>query len=383
MDESAFSQIYIFSRSVKDFRTGNHLLYSSTSIIFMALVGILCGATGWEEIELVCQNKKEVLKKYLSDEFTGVPSHDCFRYFFLLIPPQSLESSFRTFMGNVKRPERPVIAVDGKTQKGASSMGKWTGEASKLHMISAFVTELGISIGQIAVGKKANEIVEIPNLLDDLDVKGGIITVDALGCQKDIARKVIEKKADYIFKVKDNQKFLLKGIQEGCEKQIGKRLSCYQTASESSAGHSREEERHCFMCNFTAWLPKCGKEWPGIRTFGCITTTVKNLTTNKVTTEKQYFISSLELNARLAMESIRKHWNIENNLHWQLDVSFREDSIRMDRKAMMNLSVLNKLALPFLKMYPEKMSIKRKMMAAAMNDQVLDQLLNWAFTFYS
>ena len=156
MDESAFSQIYIFSRSVKDFRTGNHLLYSSTSIIFMALVGILCGATGWEEIELVCQNKKEVLKKYLSDEFTGVPSHDCFRYFFLLIPPQSLESSFRTFMGNVKRPERPVIAVDGKTQKGASSMGKWTGEASKLHMISAFVTELGISIGQIAVGKKAN-----------------------------------------------------------------------------------------------------------------------------------------------------------------------------------------------------------------------------------
>ncbi|WP_459190430.1 ISAs1 family transposase [Parabacteroides sp. APC149_11_2_Y6] len=119
-----------------------------------------------------------------------------------------------------------------------------------------------------------------------------------------------------------------------------------------------------------------------MQTFGCITTTVKNLTTKKVTKETQYFISSLELDARLAMDSIRKHWNIENNLHWQLDVSFREDFIRMDRKAMMNLSALNKLALPVLKMYPAKMSIKRKMMAA-MNDEVLEQLLNGAFSFYS
>ena len=120
------------------------------------------------------------------------------------------------------------------------------------------------------------------------------------------------------------------------------------------------KKRDIALCVIYSVAPQMRKEWPGIRTFGCITTTVKNLTTNKVTTEKQYFISSLELNARLAMESIRKHWNIENNLHWQLDVSFREDSIRMDRKAMMNLSVLNKLALPFLKMYPEKCPLKEK-----------------------
>lgn len=383
MENEELPQIYMFAKSVKDFRTGNHTLYSSTSIVFMALIGILCGAGSWEEIELVCRNKKDLLKEYLSDEFTGIPSHDCFRYFFLLIDVKNLEDTFRSFMNKIKRPERPVIAVDGKTEKGASSVGKSTGKESKLHVISAFVTELGISIGQVSVGEKKNEIVEIPVLLDELDIKGSIITVDALGCQKNIAKKVIEKKADYIFKVKKNQELLQESIKEGCQKQIGKRTSCYEFASESSTGHSREEERTCFMCNFISWLPKCGHEWPGIKTFGCVTTTVKNLTTNRVTTERQYFISSLELNARLALDSIRKHWRIENNLHWQLDVSFREDFIRMDKNAMLNLSVMNKLVLPFLKLYPAKMSIRRKMMSAAMNDTFLKQVVEGAFDFYS
>lgn len=383
MNIEQLPQIHIFAQSVPDNRTGNHTLYSSVSIVFMSLVGILCGAKGWTDVELVCKAKKKLLGEYLLEEFTGVPSHDCFRYFFQLLDTQTLETSFRDFMGSIKRNKQSVIAIDGKTERGASSVGKSTGKASNLHLISAFVTELGISLGQVAVSEKKNEIVEIPELLKELDLKGDIITIDAMGCQKKIAGTIIEKKADYIFQVKDNQPKLLEAIQEGCEKQVGKRTSCYEFASKVNSGHSREEERSCFMCNFTAWLPKCGKEWPGLKTFGCITTYVKNLTTKKKTIEKHYFISSLNLNAELAMDSIRKHWNIENNLHWQLDVSFGEDHKRLNKKAMQNLSVLNKIALPILKKHPAKLSIVNKMKSAAMKDDFLEQLISFSFEMNS
>lgn len=379
MEKDVLSQLHTLAQSVIDFRTGNHQYYSSTSIVFMSLVGVLCGAKGWTSIELVCESKEDLLKSYLGDDFSGVPSHDCFRYFFRLLDTKQLESTFREFMACVKRPAQAVIAVDGKTERAASGVGKSTGKESKLHIISAFVTEVGISLGQVAVSEKKNEIVEIPVLLKELDIKGDIITIDAMGCQKKIAETIIEKKADYIFQVKENQSHLLASLKEGCEKQIGKRTSCYEFASKTNQGHSRIEERSCFMCNFLGWLPKCGKEWPGIKSFGCVTTCVRNTTTNEETTEKHYFISSLPLNAELAMDSIRKHWCIENNLHWQLDVSFGEDSIRLDKKSMMNLSVLNKIALPILKKHPVKLSIANKMMKAAMNNNFLKELIDYTF----
>lgn len=379
MEKDVLSQLHILAQSVTDFRTGNHQVYSSTSIVFMSLVGVLCGAKGWTSIELVCKSKEGLLKSYLGEDFSGVPSHDCIRYFFRLLNPKQLESTFRDFMASVKRPAQAVIAVDGKTERAASGVGKSTGSESKLHIISAFVTEIGISLGQVAVGEKKNEIVEIPVLLKELEIKGDIITIDAMGCQKKIAETIIEKKADYIFQVKENQSNLLTSLKEGCEKQIGKRTSCYEFASKTSQGHSRIEKRSCFMCNFLGWLPKCGNEWPGIKSFGCVTTFVRNITTRQETTEKHYFISSLPLNAELAMDSIRKHWGIENNLHWQLDVSFGEDSIRLDKKSMMNLSVLNKIALPILKKHPAKLSIANKMMKAAMNNIFLEELIDYTF----
>lgn len=383
MRNDLFPQIHIFSKSVPDHRKGNHTLYSSTSIVFMSLVGILCGAKGWTEIELVCNAKKKLLGKYLPGEFTRVPSHDCFRYFFQLLETQTLETTFRDFMSSIKRPKQSVIAVDGKSERGASGVGKSTGKESKLHLISAFVTELGISLGQVAVSDKKNEIVEIPGLLKELQIKGDIITIAAMGCQRKIAEMIVSKKANYIFQVKKNQQKLLEGVREGCEKQVGKRTSCYQFVSKFTSGHSCEEERTCFMCDFIAWLPQCGKEWPGVKIFGCVTSSVRNLTTNKKTTEKHYFISSLDLDAELAMDSIRKHWQIENNLHWQLDVSFGEDHKRLNKKAMQNLSVLNKIALPILKKHPAKLSITNKMMSAAMDDDFLEQLILFSFNMKS
>ena len=297
------------------------------------------------------------------------------------------KESYRQWVQSILKCYSGHIAIDGKTIRGAyeseqdkrhrkqgvlpdSNTGKY-----KLHVISAFATELGISLGQLCTQEKENEIVVIPELLDMLCIKDCIITIDALGCQRTIAEKVIKGEGDYIFIVKDNQPKLKEIVLSVTESIVSKgttvRFDKYETHEE---GHGRNESRICYCCNDPGFLgADIRKKWKNIQSFGYIENT-RN--TNKGTTvEKRCFISSLEPDAQKILKNSREHWEIENNLHWQLDVNFHEDNTRRRNISALNFSVLAKIALATLRNNKREIPINRKRLIAGWDNEFLWELI--------
>ena len=306
---------------------------------------------------------------------------------FSALDPLKFEESYRQWVQSILKCYSGHIAIDGKTIRGAyeseedkrrrkqgvlpdSNTGKY-----KLHVISAFATELGISLGQLCTQEKENEIVVIPELLDMLCIKDCIITIDALGCQRTIAEKVIKGEGDYIFIVKDNQPKLKETVLSATESIVSKgttvRFDKYETHEE---GHGRNESRICYCCNDPGFLgADIRKKWKSIRSFGYIENT-RN--TNKGTTvEKRCFISSLEPDAQKILKNSREHWEIENNLHWQLDVNFHEDNTRRRNISALNFSVLAKIALATLRNNKREIPINRKRLIAGWDNEFLWELI--------
>jgi predicted transposase YbfD/YdcC len=354
------------------------------------MIGFLLGATDWEEIVEISASSTDILEEYLGEDFLGVPSHDTFSRFFSLVSNESLEKSFREVMQNAreyqnqerkkrKNEEKEVLAVDGKYHLGVTN-------SSALNIVSMYSTTTGMTLGQHVADKKINEAASLRELVNELFIESCIITGDALHCQKDSAQAIIDNHADYLLCVKGNQEKLQEGIKEGIKTEIIRQKKRFIDSYEKKElGHGRHEVRTCYACSHLGWLPMCGREWEGIQSFGKVISERTELKTGKTTTDERYFISSLPMDAHLQMDIMRNHWKIENNLHWQMDVSFSEDRTRMQVNQLKNIALIKKLLAPAIKAfeYKKNASMKRKMKAAVYNIEIRKKLVISILEFYN
>ncbi len=332
-------------------------------IIIITILGVICGAETWDEIELFGNQKEEFLKNYLTLE-NGIPSHDTFARVFSILDPLAFHECFVSWVVEIGGDTKGIIALDGKTVCGARSKGK-----KALHILNAYATESGLTIGQVKVDGKTNEITMIPVLLDQLFLKGTTITMDALGTQCSTTRIITDKEADYVLAVKKNQKRLLEDITHTFEKE---KDHDYHKMTES--GHGREEIRECWATdNLTNVRDE--ERWHGLTSIVKVTDT--RIIGERKTQATRYFISSKESDAKESLGNVRAHWKIENSLHWSLDVSFGEDLSRVRRgHAAENLSLVRKIALNLVKHEKTtKVGIKSKRKLAGWDDGYLCKIL--------
>lgn len=341
-------------------RTKKHLLID---VIGLSLFSIMAGAQTFDEIELFGTLQEKWLKKYLQLP-NGIPSHDTINRVLSLLEPEVLQKSFIEWVGKLKGyVNENVIAIDGKTMKGSHQAGKGI---KALHILSAYSCANGLSLGQLKVDGKTNEVTVIPELLEQIAISGAIVTIDAMGCQREIAESIIDKEADYILAVKGNQKALYEPIVDIFK--MSKDPEYYEEDlkpesynHEVNADHGRIESRlvEAFPVSLIESQLDLNK-WKGIKSV--IKTTYTNHINNSV--ESRYFISSLtHTEVERIAKGIRSHWQIENNLHWVLDVVFREDESRIrNERAATNFSWFRKMALGLLAKDGTTMSNRRKML---------------------
>jgi predicted transposase YbfD/YdcC len=347
-------------------RRRKHLLLD---IIAIALCGVISGCNDWQQIVTFARSRRDWLKTFLRLP-ESIPSHDTFERVFDRLDPQAFQACFRAWMQALHEALGLCqIAIDGKTLRGSAA-----GSLKGLHLVSAWATANCLSLGQVAVDEKSNEIPAIPKLLELLDVNGALVTIDAMGCQKEIAATIVAKGGDYVLTVKDNQPTLLAEIRDCFEKALeedfaGLKHDAYKTAE---SGHGREETR-CYYTIADPDLPS-KDEWAQLRVIGmCCRESVRD---GKESSEVEFFIGSRKAKAQVYGKALRNHWGIENNLHWQLDVSFAEDKNRVSKRhGAENLALVRRLALSLLKQHPDKRSMACKRLLAALDPAFLEEVI--------
>lgn len=345
-------------------RTKEHHL---SDIIFISIAAVICGAETWNDIEAYGKAKEDWLKQYLELKH-GIPSHDTFNRFFSSIEPKEFERCFLNWIKDVtKITDGEVVSIDGKSIRGSKKQG---GKAM-VHMVSAWAHSNRMVLGQVKVNDKSNEITAIPKLLEVLAIKGCIVTIDAMGCQTNIAKKIIEKEADYVLSVKGNQGSLEESIKETLK------FSKPSDIDESDdVGHGRVEKRVCKI--FTDLSHIENKErWEELKCIVVIESMRYIKSTQEEQKETRFYISSANPNAKLLQQAIRYHWAVENNLHWVLDVAFNEDkSTKTNENAVQNFSALNRVALNLVtNEKSKKRSVKGKRLDAGWNNDYIIKIL--------
>ena len=340
-------------------------------IIFLSICAVLCGAEGWEEIEDFGHAKLDWLKRYFSYE-QGIPKHDTIARVLSRLDPTALQNSFISWVNAASQlTDGEVIAIDGKTVRRSFQTGN---RKSAIHMVSAWACQNNLVLGQQKVDAKSNEITAIPALLELLEVKGCIVTIDAMGCQTAIAEKIIQQGADYVLALKGNQGDLSNEVEQLFNYDGDTKLK-EQTVEDIDSGHGRVETRRCRQIEINKKWLTLSVRWPKLKTIIEIEATRDS--GDKCTHEKRYYISSLALDAKKAGDVVRSHWAVENKLHWVLDVTFREDESRIRRgNGAEVMSTLRRLTLNLLKMNAtSKASLKRKRKIAAMDEKLLTELI--------
>jgi predicted transposase YbfD/YdcC len=349
------------------------VIYPLINVVVIAVCAVICGADDFVAIAKFGKTKHEWLARFL-DLKTGIPSHDRFNAIIAAIKPAEFEKCLLSWITALHEiTDGQVIAIDGKTLR--RSFDTANGKAA-IHMVSAWATANHISLGQVVVDAKSNEITAIPKLLEMLELSGAMVTIDAMGCQTEIARRIVEAGADYCLAVKNNQPTLHQGIIDYFESHVeddfaGVRMR-YHTTDEK--GHGREETRHYMICPVPEELPDCSR-WPGLKAIGvAINITERD---GKTVGENRYYILSKFVAASRFADAVRSHWAIENRLHWQLDVTFQEDQCRIRQgHADANFSILRRTALSLLKNETTlKVGIKNKRLSAAWDETYLEKVL--------
>jgi predicted transposase YbfD/YdcC len=359
-----------FFRLLPEPRVAGRSRHLLVDIVVIAICAVIADCDDWSDIAQFGQKREAWFRRFLKLPH-GIPSHDTFERVFAALDTRAFQRCcFKWFAAVGKVLGFDHIAIDGKTLCGSGNS-----ELRPLHVVTAWATKAHLTLSQVAVDKKSNEITAIPKLLELLDLHGALVTIDAIGCQKEIAKKIVDGGGDYLLTVKANQEKLLEDIQATVEKALdGKlQLGVVRQVTTRDEGHGRQEERSYVVIENVEGL-RDRKSWPKIKVVGmcCRERTVRGETT----TEVNYFIGSRRIGARMCAEALRGHWGIENNLHWQLDVSFGEDSSRIqERHAAENFGVLRKNALSLLKRNPAKKSIARKRKAAALDTAFLEEIL--------
>lgn len=337
-------RIVIAFSSVRDPRINRSRLHDLVDILAIALLAVLAGATAWSDMETFAISRAGWLRRFLKLR-NGVPSEDTFRRVFEAISPREFGSAVATILEELAADVAgKVVAFDGKTMRGSLDRRRGT---SALHVVTAWVTELGLSLGQIAVDQKSNEITAIPELLSTLDVSGATVTIDAMGCQRAIAEAIIAGGADYILAVKDNQPTLHANLKSAFSAPPGKRGR--KAHATENRGHGRIERRDVRVSTDLDAIEGI-EAWSGARS---IVEVVRERTVgDKISVERAYYVSSLAVDAATMGRRIRSHWGIES-MHWILDVTFGEDKSRVrDRNSAANLTSLRKLTASLLQRAP-------------------------------
>ena len=325
-------------------------------IVFIAICAVLCGADSWLEIADFAQSKVDWLKTFLTLP-GGVPSHDTFRRVFCLLDPQAFQSCFLSWMAALMErhglvpiplgpPELRPVAIDGKAQRGSArrSVGQ-----SPLHLVSAWSVANHLTLGQVATHVKSNEITAIPELLKMLDLEGAVVTIDAMGCQKEIADEIVQRGGEYVLAAKDNQPHLAEDIEREFAEALehGESGVDFTECQPVETGHGRQETRTCCVINHPSGIRDAGL-WTKLTAIVMVTS--ERVVNGETSIEVRYYIGSVAGTAQQYLEWVRGHWGIENSLHWVLDVCFREDDQRhWAGNSAQNLAWLRKLALCLLK----------------------------------
>jgi predicted transposase YbfD/YdcC len=348
--------------------TKGNFYYPLNEILFLVISAVISGAEEWVSIQIFGNAKLEWLKRFFPYSH-GVPSHDVLGKLFSRLDPKKFSECFMGWVNTISElTDGEVVAIDGKSICGSTEAGKLK---SAFHVVSAYASENRLCLGQVTVDQKQNEIVAIPEILDLLAIKGCIVTIDAMGCQKEIADKIIQAGADYILMVKDNHKELKSQV----EKMFRLQKDCKKDET-TDAGHGRVETRICEATGDLTFMDD-KQEWPGIRSVVRVKSQRFTKQTGTESNETRYYISSVEANPVKLNQAIRSHWSIENNLHWNLDVVFNEDnSLKKKDNSAVNFNIVLKIALTMLERESSlKASKKRKRLFAALDDNYREKVL--------
>lgn len=341
-------------------------------ILVITILGVICGADGWVEIAAFGRSKYEWLKSFLELP-NGIPSHDTFGRVLALLNPKCLEECFLKWVQSLARNEDgQIIAIDGKTLRRSYDGSK----KAAIHMVSAWSSANSVVLGQLKTEEKSNEITAIPELLNMLDISGCIVTLDAMGCQKEIVKKIVDKKGDYVLGLKGNQGNLHEDVKlylETCYTSNFRKVEhdYYETVEKE---HGRIDIRRYWTTSKIDWLEN-KNNWKNLSTI-CMVESERRIG-DEVSKEKRFYISSLASDAKKTGNAIRKHWGVENGLHWSLDVTFNEDQCRIRRgHAAENLAVVRHIALNLLKQEKSaKVGLKIKRSKAGWENSYLLQVL--------
>lgn len=362
---------------IEDFRQENSIEYKLIDILIIAILSTICGADTYKRMEMYARSKEEWLRSFL-ELSNGIPSAYTIRRVMMNINPKQFHKAFIEWVQIISEKISGVVAIDGKTARRTKGIkdGK-----KALHVVSAFALENKLVLGQIATEEKSNEITAIPELLKMLEIKGCIVTIDAMGTQKDIAKAIVEKEADYVLSLKENQKTLYEDIKLYTETELltankDELMKNNQYYCTKYNKHGRFEKREYYICSNILWLSQ-KDEWTKLTGFGVCVSTVKNDGTTKI--HYNYAIYSVcDMTAKKFGEFKRGHWGIENSVHWILDLAFREDEsrARSDYSAE-NLNIIRHLFLNLLKQEKTcKESIMSKRMLCSWENDYLIRVIN-------
>lgn len=364
------TQVFV---SISDPRSARHSRHDLAEVLTVAVCAVLSGVDDFVDIELWGEAKIDWLRGFMKLEH-GIPSHDTIGRVFGLIAPDEFESAFRRWVGMVvpKLAEDTVVAIDGKTSRRTGSKVK--ADAKPLHLVSAFAAGMGVVLGQTATAEKSNEIAAIPELLAKLALEGCVVTIDAMGTQTKIARTIRERGAHYVLCVKDNHPKLLDSIMFADIDPSGPLTPSSTHETASPPGHGRTEVRRCRAFDAIDRLYK-GDDWQSLTSFAVVER-VRTIG-DRTSTERAYYISSLPADAERIARAVRSHWEVENRLHWCLDVQFNEDQSRVrSGYAANNLAIVRHIVMNLLRLNTtRKASIKSKRMLAATIDEFRAELL--------
>lgn len=350
--------------TVPDPRADINIQHNLMDIIFLAVAAVISGATGWKDIYVFGIEKIEWLQRYRQFK-NGIPTDDTLARVISTINPDALNRAFIQWVNSIRHTtNQPQIAIDGKTLRSAHDGD----HHQALHSISVWCKDSGLVLAQQKSKGKKNEQETVLDVLDMLSIRGAIISVDAMNTQKKIADKIIDSKADYVFCIKGNHKNLRDEIIAFFHKTRRDTPRDLFEHVEIDSGHGRIETRTCRQLAVSSWLSHAA-EWSGIQTVIELERLREHKRSGEKQTETQYFISSLPIDAAHLASLVRSHWEVENKVHWVLDIVFKEDSIKIHKNdGAENMGILRRLALNLVRLHPDKASLRGRLMKAGWND---------------
>jgi predicted transposase YbfD/YdcC len=352
---SRLDEIVASFSSMEDPRSHINRRHPLPSVLVIAVLAVLAGAAGPTAIARWAECKSDLLIALIDLPY-GIPGKDVFRRVLMMIKPEAFGDAFNTWIVHLRSEaaaetgvDRPIIAIDGKAARRSHDAKN---DLGALHVVTAWAGELGLALGQRACAEKSNEITAIPELLKKVDVRGGIVTIDAMGTQKAIAAEIIGGKADYVLALKRNHEARHAAVIEHIDERLEGDLEDAQELTTTDRGHGREEERTYLQLPAPEGLP--GKaEWKGLKSVGMVTSLRREGEMESV--EVRYYLSSLPVDVALFARAVRGHWSVENACHWSLDVTFREDDSRIRERVLGdNVNWLYRFTLSILKQHPDR-----------------------------